>query len=556
MRSAPAASRARTIGVGYSLPMRRLFACCLAVVLSSVLLHGQSADRTITIFHFNDVYEITPVDAGAAGGLARVANLRARMKARTPAMITTLGGDYLSPSAIGTARVDGERLNGRQMVAVLNVVGVDWATLGNHEFDIPEATFRARLAESKFKLVSSNVTDASGAPFPGIVPHAVVPLKTPGGTVRVGLLGLTIDANKQPWVRYAPPIEAARQAVAQLKGKCDVIVALTHLALDGDREIAEEVPEIDLILGGHEHENWMIERGPGYTPIVKADANVRTVAIVTIHVPSPGRRRAGATTAAARPVITARLERIDATIPEGPRTGAEVRKWRDLAFAGFRASGFDPNEVVAVIPEPLEAREAIVRNRATGMTSLILDAMNHEAGTTMAIFNSGSIRLDDVVRGGPVTQYDVIRVLPFGGPVVKITMTGTLLARVLDIGAQNKGTGGYLQVTGIPATIEPAGRYTLAITDFLLTGGEANLGFLTRTSADISNITDLRDIRMAVIDELKKRSPRQDQLHNAAIPQLPMNAQLSTPKTPNPGPEAAARLASYLGSFWQLRLGY
>src|SRR5204862_6974394 len=143
-----------------------------------------------------------------------------------------------------------------------------------------------------------------------------------------------------------------------------------------------------------------------------------------------------------------------------------------------------------------------------------------------------------------------------GGPVVRVTMTGTMLARVLDIGAQNKGTGGYLQVTGIPATIEPAGRYTLAITDFLLTGGEANLGFLTRTSADISNITDLRDIRMAVIDELKKRSPRQDQLHNAAIPQLPMNAQLSTPKTPNPGPEVAARLASYLGSFWQLRLGY
>src|SRR5436190_10752327 len=368
--------------------MRRLFACCLAVVLSSVLLHGQSADRTITIFHFNDVYEITPVDAGAAGGLARVARLAAGMKARDPGMLTTLGGDYLAPSALGTARVNGERLNGRQMVAVLNVLGLDWATLGNHEFDVPEAAFRARLAESKFHLVSSNVTDASGASFPGIVAHAVVPVKTARGTVRIGLLGLTIDANKQPWVRYAPPVEAARAAVAKLKGTCDLIVALTHLALDGDREIAESVPEIDLILGGHEHENWLIERGPGYTPIVKADANVRTVAIVTIQVPSPARRRAGATTAAARPVISTRLERIDATIPEGPRTAAEVRKWRDLAFAGFRAAGFDPMEVVAVIPEPLEARAAIVRTRATGMTTLLLHAMNHEAGTAMAIFNS------------------------------------------------------------------------------------------------------------------------------------------------------------------------
>lgn len=487
--------------------MRRLLACCLAIVLSSVLLHAQSAGATITILHFNDVYEITPVDAGAAGGLARVARLAAGMKARDPGMLTTLGGDYLSPSAIGTARVNGERLNGRQMVAVLNVLGLDWATLGNHEFDIPEAAFRARLAESKFHLVSSNVTAASGAPFPGIVDHAVVPVKTARGTVRIGLLGLTIDANKQPWVRYAPPIDAARAAVAKLKGTCDVIVALTHLALDGDRELAESVPEIDLILGGHEHENWLIERGSGYTPIVKADANVRTVAIVTIQMPVRGRRGAGAATASARPVIFTRLQRIDASLPEGPRTAAEVRKWRDLAFDGFRQSGFNPDEVVAVIPEPLEAREAIIRNRSTRMTELIVDAMRHEAGTELAIFNSGSIRLDDVLRGGPVTQYDVIRILPFGGPVVRVTMTGALLAQVLEIGEKNKGTGGYLQTAGIPATIDPAGRYTLAITDFLLTGGEANLGMLTRQNPGVSNITDLRDIRLAVIDELKRRNP-------------------------------------------------
>ena len=271
--------------------------------------------RTVTILHFNDVYEITPVDGGKAGGLARVAALRARLKARHPDLVTTLGGDYLSPSALGTARVNGERLNGRQMVAVLNLLGLDWATLGNHEFDIPEAAFRARLAESKFRIVASNVTDAAGALFPGTVPDAVVPVKTPSGLVRIGLIGLTIDANKQPWVRYTPAVDAAQAAVARLKGKCDVIVALTHLALDGDRQIAEQVPEIDLILGGHEHENWVIERGPNFTPIVKADANVRTVAVVTI-------RDAASREAAARgrSIIRRYLERIDDTMKEGPRT--------------------------------------------------------------------------------------------------------------------------------------------------------------------------------------------------------------------------------------------
>ncbi len=66
----------------------------------------------------------------------------------------TLGGDYLSPSAIGTAIVDGQPLAGRQMVDVLNHVGVDWAVLGNHEFDVSEAAFRARLAESRFRVVA------------------------------------------------------------------------------------------------------------------------------------------------------------------------------------------------------------------------------------------------------------------------------------------------------------------------------------------------------------------------------------------------------------------
>ena len=72
----------------------------------------------------------------------------------------------MSPSALGTARVNGERLNGKQMVAVLNAAGIEWGTFGNHEFDIPEAALRARLAESKFKLVASNVTDGTGALFP------------------------------------------------------------------------------------------------------------------------------------------------------------------------------------------------------------------------------------------------------------------------------------------------------------------------------------------------------------------------------------------------------
>ena len=476
--------------------MRQLFALVTAAVLLAFTpAHAQPGGPTVTILHFNDVYEIAPIEAGRAGGLARVSNFRARLKAQVPNLITTLGGDYVSPSALGTARVNGERLNGKQMVAVLNVVGLDWATLGNHEFDIPEAAFHARIAESKFRIVATNVTDAAGAPFPGTVPTAVVPVKTPSGVIRIGLIGLTIDSNKQPWVRYKPSIETARAAIADLKGKSDAIVALTHLSLDEDRQLAEQVPEIDLILGGHEHENWIVERGERFTPIVKADANVRSLAIVSMRFPKKG----------ARPIVSARLQRVDDTLKEGPKAAAEVRKWTELAFDAFRKDGFDPANVVAKVDGPLYGRENAVRNGSTNLTELICEAMRREAATDVAVFNSGSIRIDDVVPTGPVTQYDVIRVLPFGGKILKATFTGALLIRVLQIGEQNKGSGGYLQKVGLPNVIDPNGRYTLAITDFLLTGGEANLGFLTRQNPEITNITEMRDIRMAVIDELKRR---------------------------------------------------
>jgi 5'-nucleotidase/UDP-sugar diphosphatase len=84
----------------------------------------------------------------------------------------------------------------------------------------------------------------------------------------VGVLGLCTDFNKKPWVRYQPPIDVARARVAGFRGKVDAIVALTHLPNEEDQALVEAVPEIDLVLGGHDHENWYLRRGPSFTPIV------------------------------------------------------------------------------------------------------------------------------------------------------------------------------------------------------------------------------------------------------------------------------------------------
>src|ERR1041385_2489089 len=111
------------------LRVRSLPPLMLACAILSLAACG-ARPAVVTILHFNDVYEIDAVEGGHAGGLSRVATVRANLQKDDPQLITTLGGDYLSPSAIGTARVDGQALAGKQMVAVLNAVGVDWATFG------------------------------------------------------------------------------------------------------------------------------------------------------------------------------------------------------------------------------------------------------------------------------------------------------------------------------------------------------------------------------------------------------------------------------------------
>ncbi|TAK15599.1 MAG: bifunctional metallophosphatase/5'-nucleotidase [Acidobacteria bacterium] len=500
----------------FNMRRRYLFLASLALIVSAVVpgVRAQapaSARATtgrpavVTIAHFNDVYEIGPIEGGKSGGLARVATVLSQLRRSNAPLLVTLGGDYVSPSALGTARINGEALAGRQMVDVLNATGLEWATLGNHEFDISEAAFKQRMAESKFKIVVSNVTGANDQPFANTLRTAIVPVQAGGRTIRIGIIGLVIDANKKGWVKYLPVIPSARSAIAELSGKVDAIVALTHLTLAGDAELAASVPEIDLILGGHEHENWALRRGEHFTPIIKADANVRSLAIVSMAFGATG----------ARPSVSARLQLIDGTVKPLPSVDALVKKWTDTAFDAFRKDGFAPEASVVTLTEPLDGRESVVRNRDGKLTQIIANALQHDAGADIGIFNGGSVRIDDVLQAGPLTEYDIIRVLPFGGKVLKVSMDGALIARVLDTGLGNQGTGGFLHssdgmkrgsagwtLNGVP--LEAAKAYTVGISDFLMTGGETNLAYLTRTAAGVHSIEEFRDIRRAVIDELKR----------------------------------------------------
>ncbi|MEH2364394.1 bifunctional metallophosphatase/5'-nucleotidase [Nostoc sp.] len=491
----------KLIGQGCSVVIQVLVAVTLATPALAEIVN-------INLLQLNDIYEITPVEGGTRGGLARVATLRRQLYKDNPRTYTLLAGDVFSPSALGTAKINGTPLAGQQMVAVMNALGLDYATFGNHEFDLPENLFYQRLQESRFRWVSSNVSDSTGQTFKGVSRSIVFNVKGDrSAVVRVGLIGVTLDSNRPKYVSYTDPITTAKQQVSTLKGKVDIIIAITHQSIEDDRKLAETVPEIDIILGGHEHENIQQWRGRDFTPIFKADANARTVYVHQLSYDTINRSL----------VIKSQLVPITDKIPDEPKTAKIVKEWLERGYQAFRANGFEPNQEIGQLTFALDGLESSVRNKSTKLTELIAEAMLQEVpDADLAVFNSGSIRIDDVIPPGPITQYDVIRILPFGGKVVAVEISGALLQRVLDQGQANKGTGGYLQTAKVSQQansrswliqgqpLDPKRTYKIAVNDFLISGKEKGLDFLNLQQPGIKLIAEKRDIRFVMIDQLKR----------------------------------------------------
>ena len=187
----------------------------------------------LTFLHFNDVYEIIPVSGGRLGGLARVAALRKRLAQANPNTRLFFGGDLYNPSGLGAAVVDGERLDGKQAVAVMNRVGVDYMTFGDHEINtINDAQFAQRLAETEFSVISSNLSAPDGTPFAAgatrVAKNAIFTVvDAQGEEVRVGLFGLTKDIRlpQMPFA-YVDWQTAAAEQVA-----CEIARSVAHQTL-------------------------------------------------------------------------------------------------------------------------------------------------------------------------------------------------------------------------------------------------------------------------------------------------------------------------------------
>ncbi len=479
-----------------------------AALIGFLFLQSSCAQTVeITFLQANDVYEMSPVSGGKLGGLARVETILDSLETQNPNTFSVLAGDLLSPSAIGTADYNGQRLSGMQMVDVLNAMDWDFFTLGNHEFDISEGDLRARLSEMKFTTVTDNVRDTNGLLFPNT--RTCYTFKVDG--VTIGIFGVTLNSFKTPYAQIEDPMEIGKKCVEELKRqKADVIIAITHQDIEEDVKFAAAIPEIDLIMGGHEHENYHLLRGDNFTPITKADANAKTV---FIHRFVYDKQTKSVT-------VTSELKFVDETVPSDPEIQKVVDKWTEIAFASFRKQGYHPEREICVSDKILDGTEASVRSRSTGLTDLItkgfVDAFQ---GADAALMNGGSIRIDDKLQPGVITEYDILKISPFGGDVSLVKMKGSTLIHALNNGVDNVGKGAFLQYANITGTkdnwkikgttINPNQEYTIAISSYLVEKGDTNLDMLVYANGEVTR-TDVapKPFFQIVINAFEKEFPK------------------------------------------------
>jgi len=464
------------------------------------------------ILQMNDVYEIAPVEGGKAGGMARVATLRNQLLEENPHVITTLSGDFVSPSLIGTLTYQGEKIAGKQMVEVMNALGVDYVVPGNHEYDIKEDEHLKRIAESDFQWITTNCFhkvdgkivpwEQNEKPFPDHVMYSI-------GGVDIAFFGSTVPFNKKEYVSYTDKYESVKATYEKLKNEAEVFIGITHLEEDMDDSLATYfVPELDLILGGHDHVNMKHQYGD--VIMTKADANAKTVYVHKVSYDK----------ATGNTSIKSELVSIDGSIAEDPDVKKVVDKWVNISNESMANMGYQPDEIVMVTKDTLDGRESSIRYKPTNYPIMTAESFLFVAPEAdLAIFNSGSIRLDDILTG-TITEYDILRSFPFGGGISLVDLQGDVVERVLETGTiTNVGIGGYLQLANAEKRndgwyikgekLSASKTYKMALPQFVMGGGEANLEFLKNYQNQSQNPdsfrevkNDVRDIIMAYLRQL------------------------------------------------------
>jgi len=463
----------------------------------------------LTVLHTNDTHSHHEADGDGQGGAARMATVIDQVRASEENVMLVDGGDRFTGTLLHTFYL------GQDNAQIMNMMGYDAMALGNHEFDNGDEVLADFVTAVEFPVLSANI-DFSESPTladVGIEQYTVVDVN---GT-SVGVIGLTTPdtpeiANPGEELTFSDDlVTIANTLAAELTDQgVNIVVLLTHTGINTDFEISPQLENIDIFVGGHSHTLLSNQNAPSvdeYPVVFTNETTGDTVLYVQAqeHYNYLGRLDVEFDAAGVAQDWEGDTIFLSQYITPDPEMDTLVT---ELAgpIAELRA---EPSGAVSEVE--LDGDRTICRVEECNLGNLIADAMRTEAGTDLAIMNSGGIRRD--LPAAELTIGDLLELQPFGNLVSTMDITGADLVAALENGvsritlnedgqvSRDGASGRFPQVSGFrfsyDPTLEAGSRvtsveilqadgtyapvdesavYSLAIPNFIAGGGDGYTG--------------------------------------------------------------------------------
>ena len=485
----------------YNKLTKRLLSLGLAVSMVfaglAIPAKADAAETTkISIIHTNDTHGrlLDSDEYDASWGFAKIATLVKETKAANPNTLVLDAGDAFQGMPIINIS------KGEKLIPILEAVGYDAMTMGNHEFDFGFASLQNLVTKmTKIPMVTANVYKETGGRV--FEPYTI---KTVAG-LKVGIFGLTTPEtvytshpDNTKGLTFMDPVKSAQSIVKELDPQVDIIICLSHLGMEGDNtsfKVAEQVDGIDLIVDGHSHTAMpfgVIEVNG--TMIAQTGEYTKNVGLVELEIADKKIVKKSA-------VLLADSEAVKADEAVAKMI-ADLETENAPLFA----------QVVGDAANDLDGLRENVRTKETNLGNLTADALRVMTGADVGLQNGGGIRAS--IKAGNITKGDMAAVFPFGNTVEVREMTGKTLVEALEVSvaAYPEANGGFLQVSGITFKFNPekeAGsrvvsvqvngkdisltkKYTVAMNNFTAAGGDNYTMFTdTKKVAELGTLEDV-----------------------------------------------------------------
>jgi 2',3'-cyclic-nucleotide 2'-phosphodiesterase (5'-nucleotidase family) len=430
-------------------------AAAFAVFIVGIALPAGAEVRTLTILHINDLHaRLLPLE-NHRGGIAGLAAVIRRERAGCRDCILLNAGDVAQGTPVSTI------FHGLPVFEIANLLGIDAATLGNHDFDYGWMQARKFISVAKYPIVDANIVGAKGELF---TPKPYTILAVNG--LRVAVIGAMTDDLKtltfpklmESW-HTEPVVETVRRYARELKSQSDLIVVAAHITPQEELEFLKSAIEVPVMVTGHMH-NGLAQ------PLID---DGRILVRVRGYAEELGRLELSIDTKKKAPVSWEwRHITVDSTVTPAPDVAAEVKRWED--------------EVSARVNRPLAVTKRSFTKQE--VKRLIERAMRDETGADFSFMNAGGVR--DGLPEGQLRERNIWNIMPFDNRIVFGKFKGRDLPAVV-LGDRK---------------VLPNRMYTLAVSDF--TAANQNTPENLRTTG-LKFPGDAGLMRDALIDWFRKK---------------------------------------------------